>query len=90
MIARVNDESLRRVDALGHPLERVLSALADPHLAEREPELLGQWALHVLGQLRDRTVEARPASTLTASRSSASGRSARIFSRRPFAFNETK
>ena len=57
MIARERRE-LRRVDALGHPLERVLSALADPHLAEREPELLGQWALHVLGQLRDRAVEA--------------------------------
>ena len=49
---------LGRRRALGELLERVVAALADPHLAERERELLGERAFHVLGQLGDRAVEA--------------------------------
>ena len=58
MIARRERRDLGRRDALGQLLERVLARLADPHLAERERELLGERALHVLGQLRDGAVEA--------------------------------
>ena len=35
-----------------------MARLADPHLAERERELLCEGPVHVLGQLRDRAVEA--------------------------------
>ena len=58
MIARVNARQLWCVDAVGHALERFGAALADPHLAQREAELLGQRAVHVLVQLGQRRVEA--------------------------------
>src|SRR4029453_18785268 len=37
---------------------RAPASLADPHLAEREAELVGERAFHVLGDLGDRAVEA--------------------------------
>ena len=49
---------LGRVDAPGELLQRLRARLADAHLAERERELVDERALHVLGQLRDRAVEA--------------------------------
>ena len=49
---------LRRRDAFGELLERVLAALAYAHLAKHERELLGEGAVHVLGHLRDGAVEA--------------------------------
>ena len=58
MIARREARDLGRRGALGELLERVVAGLADPHLAERERELLRERAVHVLGQLRDRAVEA--------------------------------
>ena len=58
MIARTNADELRRVDAMRQLLQRVLPRLADAHLAEREPELVDQRAVHVLDELRDRRVEA--------------------------------
>ena len=81
---------LRRVDALGHPLERVRPALADPHFAEVRPNSSARGPSMCSVSFAIAPSKPRPASTLTASRSSASGRSARIFSRRPFAFSETK
>ena len=38
----------------------MLARLADPHLAEREGELLDERTVHVLGQLLDRSVEPKP------------------------------
>ena len=58
MIARVNDESFRastRSDILEASC-RLSPILISPSVSL---ELLGQWALHVLGQLRDCTVEAQ-------------------------------
>ena len=49
---------LGRSGPLGQLLQRIRPALADPHLAERQLELLGERARHVLGQLRDCSVEA--------------------------------
>ena len=46
------------VDALGEPLERLGPALADPHLGQRQPELLGERAFHVLVELGERGIEA--------------------------------
>ena len=51
---------LGRVDAHSELLQRIVAALADAHLAERECELVGERALEVVGELVDRTVEAGP------------------------------
>src|SRR5207247_4058371 len=51
---------LRRAGTRRELLERVLARLADPDLAQRQGELVGERPGHILGQLRDRAVEAHP------------------------------
>ena len=60
MIARVNEETSGVSARSAEAPERLAAALADPHLRERQPELVRERALHVLGQLGDRPVEAEP------------------------------
>ncbi len=56
--ARTNDESSGASTRGGHVLEGGLPRLADPDFGEQERELPNERAGHVLGQLRDRAVEA--------------------------------
>ena len=58
MIARVNDATSGVAARSASFLSASWRTFADPHLAERERELLGERAFHVLGQLVDRAVEA--------------------------------
>ena len=57
-IARQNADTSGAADALGQLLQRLRAALADAHLAERQRELVGERAVHVLRELRHRAVEA--------------------------------
>ena len=58
MMARLKLATSGVAAALGELLERVVTRLADPHLAEGVRELLRERAIHVLGQLGNRAVEA--------------------------------
>ncbi len=49
---------LRRVEPLGHALERPLAALADAEFGQDERELVRQGPFHALDEPRDRTEEA--------------------------------
>src|SRR5207245_5764822 len=51
---------LGRVAPRGRLLEGVLARLADPNLVECQAEFLGQRAVPLVGQLRNRSVEAEP------------------------------
>ena len=53
----MNEDTSGEPARIGELLQGVVSRLADPHLAERERELVRERSLHVLGQLDDGAVE---------------------------------
>ena len=57
--ARTKASSSGASTRVGHVLEGGLAGLADPDLGQQQRELLDERAVHVLGQLRDRAVEAQ-------------------------------